>query len=358
MRVLRLTMGSLTFFGGIESHITYLNTELKRQGVTVRTEVLPAACDDEAAAGNRSTLSRHLAALARREQIDLVHSHNVHLDRDLARAAVEGADAAGLPHLLTIHDIGDDFAAMPAITAALDTLRSTHVVVTSPYNARRFRHVTGRDPVALIPPGIDFALFKEQVAHEPRTVAYPARLTPEKGALEAIALLRPLAAAHGPIRLLLSDRTRRSYGRSSGFLNELDRALEEAPGVNGEFVTEPDAILAIYHRAALTLVMPRRPEGFGLVPLESLACGRPVVAVPTGGMEWLRDVPGAVCVSPDRPADVLSAIEEILADWPAWFELSRSARTILKRQYDVTVTASQYKQLYGQLCGSASALNR
>jgi glycosyltransferase involved in cell wall biosynthesis len=31
--------------------------------------------------------------------------------------------------------------------------------------------------------------------------------------------------------------------------------------------------------------MPRSIDGFGLVPLESLVSGRPVVAVPTGGME-------------------------------------------------------------------------
>jgi glycosyltransferase involved in cell wall biosynthesis len=57
----------------------------------------------------------------------------------------------------------------------------------------------------------------------------------------------------------------------------------------------------IYGRSVLTLVKPQSIEGFGLVPLESLASGRPVVAVPTGEMDWVIGHPGGVTV-PSRGA--------------------------------------------------------
>ena len=64
------------------------------------------------------------------------------------------------------------------------------------------------------------------------------------------------------------------------------------------------SVLPCYYNAADLLVVPSRYESFGLVMLEALACGTPVVATPVGAMERLlvEGENGLVVQSPDSTA--------------------------------------------------------
>ena len=57
------------------------------------------------------------------------------------------------------------------------------------------------------------------------------------------------------------------------------------------------------------------PEPFGLVGIEALAAGRPVVASFTGGVgDWLEDGVNGLCVRPGDPPALARALNELLAD--------------------------------------------
>jgi glycosyltransferase involved in cell wall biosynthesis len=57
------------------------------------------------------------------------------------------------------------------------------------------------------------------------------------------------------------------------------------------------------------------PEPFGLVGIEALAAGRPVVASFTGGVgDWLEDGVNGLCVTPGDPRALARALNELLAD--------------------------------------------
>lgn len=57
------------------------------------------------------------------------------------------------------------------------------------------------------------------------------------------------------------------------------------------------------------------PEPFGLVGIEALAAGRPVVASSTGGVgDWLEDGVNGLCVRPGDPRALARALNELLAD--------------------------------------------
>ena len=57
------------------------------------------------------------------------------------------------------------------------------------------------------------------------------------------------------------------------------------------------------------------PEPFGLVGIEALAAGRPVVASATGGIvDWLQDGVNGLAVAPGSPRALASALNELLAD--------------------------------------------
>lgn len=67
--------------------------------------------------------------------------------------------------------------------------------------------------------------------------------------------------------------------------------------------------------ASLVVVPSVWPEPFGLVGIESLAAGRPVVASRTGGIgDWLEDGVNGLSVKPGDPRALARALNELLAD--------------------------------------------
>jgi glycosyltransferase involved in cell wall biosynthesis len=67
---------------------------------------------------------------------------------------------------------------------------------------------------------------------------------------------------------------------------------------------------------ASVVVMPSLwPEPFGLVGIEALAAGRPVIASATGGIEdWLEAGVSGLCVQPGNVGELVLALDELLAD--------------------------------------------
>lgn len=77
------------------------------------------------------------------------------------------------------------------------------------------------------------------------------------------------------------------------------------------FVNEAEK--ADYYRLADAYVMPSRGEGFGIVFLEALACGLPVMGSRTdGGREALLDGALGCLVDPSDPSDVVRGVLETL----------------------------------------------
>jgi glycosyltransferase involved in cell wall biosynthesis len=77
-----------------------------------------------------------------------------------------------------------------------------------------------------------------------------------------------------------------------------------------------DRILAEWYSASDVLVFPSLWEGFGWPPLESMACGTPVVA---SNIPAISEVVGdaGVLVSSEDPSEMAHAVERVLMD-PAW----------------------------------------
>jgi glycogen synthase len=97
------------------------------------------------------------------------------------------------------------------------------------------------------------------------------------------------------------------------------RALAEGAGV-GERVrfagqVERDELLAAYAAADAVVFPVRWSEPWGLVPLEAMARGRPVVASGRGGSsEYLRDRENCLLMDPDEPGSLASALQRLAAD--------------------------------------------
>jgi glycosyltransferase involved in cell wall biosynthesis len=84
----------------------------------------------------------------------------------------------------------------------------------------------------------------------------------------------------------------------------------------------PSETLRCFYESAAAFVFPSRYEGFGLPPLEAMACGTPVV---TSNVSSLPEVAGdaAVLVNPENVFDIARGIKEALLDETLRAELIR-----------------------------------
>jgi glycosyltransferase involved in cell wall biosynthesis len=86
------------------------------------------------------------------------------------------------------------------------------------------------------------------------------------------------------------------------------------------------ALAAIY-RAAEVVVVPSLYEPFGLVALEAMAAGRPVVAAEAGGLtEIVTEGATGLCVPPGDAGALAAALERVLSDGALAGRLARQGR--------------------------------
>ncbi|EHN12298.1 glycosyl transferase group 1 [Patulibacter medicamentivorans] len=188
--------------------------------------------------------------------------------------------------------------------------------------SRWVRDIEGADPAlaqvaSIVHPGVDPAVFPP-VAPEPwrGRLAVVGRVNEAKGVADAVRALALLPDAtlnvDGPDapRAAAEEEDRPEAAAVADLADEL--------GVADRITwtrTAPDRVREVY-AACDALVFPVRwPEPWGLVPLEAMAVGRPVIACATGGAaEYLRDGENALLVAPGQPEAIAAAVRRLAAD--------------------------------------------
>jgi len=146
------------------------------------------------------------------------------------------------------------------------------------------------DRIAVIPCGVDTELFRPLPRGEAKALLalppdplllYVGRLQPIKG-LET--LLEAMTALDGAARLLIvgGDQDEPENGHAD-YLRERVSLL--GLGERVSFLgAQPQERLRLFYAAAEATVMPSYYESFGMVALEAMACGSPVIASRVGGL--------------------------------------------------------------------------
>ena len=112
----------------------------------------------------------------------------------------------------------------------------------------------------------------------------------------------------------------------------------------------PDDTLAILYRLAAVFVFPSLYEGFGLQPLEAMACGTPVV---TSNVSSLPEVTGgaAVLVDPYEVESIADGVERVLTNTELSAELRRKG-IARAREFSWEQSVARTQQLYREVGGS------
>ncbi len=184
--------------------------------------------------------------------------------------------------------------------------------------------------VVVIPPGVDTGRFypidsdesREFVGVEPdqKMILFVGRIEPLKGIdtlLEAIKLLDEQGVLGEPplyLAIIGGDpgETRAQRTAEMVRLQELCREMEIGHLVTFLGKRDQDT-LQYYYSAAEVVVIPSHYESFGLVALEAMACGTPVVASETGGLVFLvRDGETGFHVPAGDAAALAARLRELL----------------------------------------------
>lgn len=223
--------------------------------------------------------------------------------------------------------------------------------------------------VQTIPCGIDLNRFMPQDRTAARaalglgtapTMLYVGRIDPVKGIdflLEGYAqLCADWQGAEQP-RLLLVGGDLIDGELGPDLARVRDRA--EALGVAGGLTfcgPQPHEVLPRYYAAADLTVVPSRYESFGLVALESMACGTPVVASRAGGLAYTvqHERNGLLVPYDDVPA-LAEALQRALTDRPLSAAMAAGA-LITAQEYSWADVAQRVLVLYREACATARVI--
>jgi D-inositol-3-phosphate glycosyltransferase len=232
------------------------------------------------------------------------------------------------------------------------------VTVATAHEREQLRRLYGLSDARLevIPCGVDLRAFtpgtpaQRRAAREalgigagPLLLAI-GRLDPIKG---VDLLLDSVALMHTPATLMVIG------GNPDGDA-ELDRLRVRAADLGlADRVRLPGAItqseLPRYYRAAEALVVASRYESFGLVAVEALACGTPVVAAKVGGLTSIvRDGENGVLVPWRCPEAFAEQLDALLTDLPRLRRLRAAARPSVER-FDWHRIGDHMRRLYRDL---------
>jgi glycosyltransferase involved in cell wall biosynthesis len=326
-------------YGGTERIVSYLTEELVRQGHEV---TLFASGDSKTAAQLTSccpkALRLHDNGLINRDaplilmleralgaasgQYDVIHSHLDFLSFPMSRRS-------HAPVVTTLHGRLD----LPELVPIFEEYAEMPVVSIS--NAQR-TPLPGANWSGTVYHGIPKDLYSYH-SGTGSYLAFLGRISPEKCPDHAIEIAKRVGM---PLRIAAKvDPADREY-----FNRKIERLLEH-PLI--EYVGEiTDAEKNDFLGDAAALVCPYDwPEPFGLVLIEAMACGTPVLAYGRGSIPEIIDhgVTGYICENPTELAQAVSALPLI--------DRTR-CREVFERRFTVERMVRDYVHLYERMAGA------
>ncbi|HXW67042.1 MAG TPA: glycosyltransferase family 4 protein [Thermoplasmata archaeon] len=340
-RVLELTQRFPPALGGVERHVEQLARELAAAGARVEVVTTDLMRDRPFARGAFGpsdasvTVRRHRAVRwvpvrhglgiaapgmlvdALRAPTDVLHAHAFGYFPTWAGRVAH--DLRGVPLVITPHSdpgTGTGASLLYARAVRRATLRRADRIVALTHVEADALARDGVDErrIRVIPNGVDLDEFSARAPRpagpEDPIVLFVGRLYPEQKGIETLVEAFASLARTRAARLRL-------VGEDWGGLAAAERIARER-GIAGRLTaTGPvprAALLGEYARADL-LVLPSRFEPFGIVLLEAMAAGLPVVASRVGGIpEVVADGRTGLLVPPGEPGPLAEAIGSLLDD--------------------------------------------
>ncbi len=190
-----------------------------------------------------------------------------------------------------------------------------------------WRQHTPADKICTIPPGVDVQLFTPRNRELSRqmisdsiadhVITFVGRVDPIKGIDTLLETAAILASRGIAFTVIFVGGDLDPAGAPVGALADVSAAAEQL-GVRNRFLfvgAQPQNQLPVYYSAADVVMVPSRYESFGLVAVEAMACGVPVVASRVGGLVYtVQDGESGFLVPYNDAAAFADRCEALFAD--------------------------------------------
>ena len=235
-----------------------------------------------------------------------------------------------------------------------------HVIATSARTASYLER-----PATVILHGIDtekFAPAPDRAAlrarlglPDGRLIGCYGRIRRQKGTDVFVNALIELARRDPQVIGILMGRATEKH---QGFERDLRARVAEA-GLGGRILFRPEVTvdeMPAWYQALDLFVAPQRWEGFGLTPLEAMACAVPVVATRVGAFEELvKDGETGRLITPGKVDEMVEAMAGIVSD-PAQLRLmGKAARSDMLARFRLEREAGEIMDVYRVLLEGANA---
>jgi glycosyltransferase involved in cell wall biosynthesis len=378
--------------GGISPHVYYLSKSLAKNG----TKVYVVTCDFPGAPAHEVVdgvevfridsyknpspdfatwvylmnvnMQKEAAALIHGlgGKVDVIHAH----DWLVATAGIGLKHVFRRPFFATIHstEIGRrngihfDYERMIHETEAWLTYEAWKVICCSDYMMGHVQWAFGLpwDKMIMVPNGVNYEVYEKYgnedlkqfrakfALPEERIVLFVGRLVYEKG-VHVFVNAAPSVLAKVNAKFVIVG---------NGYMKDQLSGLVKGMGLENKVLFTgfvDDDTLRKLQRCADVSVVPSLFEPFGIVALEAMAAGSPVVVSDTGGLSEIveHDVSG-VKVYVNNPESLAWGITKVLTDdgYANW--LRNNAYKRIREKYDWNKIAQQTKTIYNNVLSEYS----
>lgn len=267
-----------------------------------------------------------------------------------------------LPVVLTSHGTDlfllDRFRPARPLAARVFGSATQVTVISSPLVPRVRALGVPPDRITVVPMPLDAVAFPANAAagtREAELLLFVGRLIERKGAEYAIRAVAELRHQGRKLRLLLAGD-----GPERAALERLAGTLGVQAGIVFAGTLPPAEVAALYQRAAL-LVLPAvtdwkgEQEGFGMVLVEAMRSGLPIVATRSGGItDVIQDGATGLLVPERDPAALAAALARLLDDTALARRLSAAAATDVAERFAPERIARTFADVYARAAALAA----
>ncbi|MDK2781480.1 MAG: hypothetical protein PWR13_508 [Archaeoglobi archaeon] len=291
------------------------------------------------------------------EGVDVVHSH--HAFTPLALKALDAGRKLRVAAILTTHSISFAYDStfwkllgfsIPIFRYYLD--RAHRIIAVSRAAKAFIEHFTS-SPISVIPNGVNTEKFfpakdkeelKEKFGIKGDVVLYVGRMSYRKG---AHVLLNAFSSIQDATLVMVGTGEMLPFLRAQAKMLGIEKRVIFTGYVDEERLSE------IYRMADIFVLPSITSEAFGVVLLEAMASGVPVIASDTGGIrEILAESGAGLLVTPENELELRKAIKKLLKSPNLRERYAERGRELAERKYSWEVIVPRIEELYKEIFSS------
>ncbi len=292
---------------------------------------------------------------------DLLHTHEFKSDL----LGWTAARLSGRPWVATDHHLATDDEPLLRLFGIADHWALKHadiVLVPSHSQAQRLARHVAKQRIRVIHHGIDAAAFARSAGGDRMVMRQRYGVDPTQPLISVFGRLEPVKGHSDFLRaaqIMLQQRPDLRFwivgdGRLERQLQGQARALAIADKV--QFLGYQREVAPLM-AASDVIMLPSRHESFGIVLIEAMSLGKPIVASASGGIpEVVLDGIQGYLVAPGNAAELSERVLQLVANPAHALQLGRAGRERVNETFDVQLMVERMALLYRQMVSRGGAI--